>query len=59
MPEAHEHLKLTNADFLSAGNDVVHAMKNKGVGEEEIQEVICMLVGLREAVVIEEDKELE
>ena len=56
MVAAHAHLKLTNADFLSAGGDVVQAMKNKGCGEEEIQEIVCTLVSLREYVVIDSDK---
>jgi hemoglobin len=59
MVDAHTHLKLTNADFLSAGSDVMQAMKNKGCGEDETQEVICTLVSLRAAVVIESDKVLQ
>lgn len=59
MPDAHAHLKLTNADFLAAGGDVIQAMKNLGYGEEETQEMVCILVGLRAAVVVEEDKALQ
>jgi hemoglobin len=56
MVEAHAHLKLTNADFLSAGHDVMQGMKNKGCNEAEINEVICMFVSLRDQVVIDSDK---
>lgn len=56
MVKAHAHLKLTNADFLSAGVDVMQAMKNKGCQQTEINEVICMLVSLRDQVVIDADK---
>ena len=34
MVSAHEHLKLTDADFLSAGGDIVKAMKSFDYGEE-------------------------
>jgi len=56
MPDAHKHLKLTNADFLSAGSDVMKAGKKLGVGENEVQEFICVLVSLRAATVVDEDK---
>ncbi len=59
MVEAHAHLKLTNADFLSAGQDVMQGMKNKGCNEAEINEVICMFVSLRDQVVIDSDKVVE
>ena len=39
MVDAHSHMKMTNADFLSAGGDVMKAMKNLGYGEEETNEV--------------------
>lgn len=58
MVDAHAHLKLTNADFLSAGHDVMQGMKNMGCKEAEINEVICMFVSLRDQVVIDSDKEL-
>jgi hemoglobin len=59
IPDAHGHLKLTNSDFMSAGGDVVQAMKNLEYGEEEIQEVVCVLVGLRASVVVDGDKEIQ
>ena len=59
MTDAHAHLKLTNADFLSAGGDVMQAMKNKGCEQPEINEVVCMLVSLRSEVVIDSDKNVD
>jgi len=59
MPDAHKHLELTNADFLSAGGDVMQAMQNMEYGEEEIEDMVCVLVSLRAAVVIESDKVLD
>lgn len=59
LAESHAHLKLTNADFLSAGHDVMQGMKNMGCKEAEINELICMFVSLRDQVVIDSDKELD
>lgn len=53
LPASHAHLRLTDADFLSAGNDVGAAMKHLGYGQEEIEEVICILVSLKDQVVFE------
>jgi len=58
LNDSHEHLKLSNADFLAAGSDVILAMKNLEYGQNEIDEMVCILVSLRHHVVIEEDKEL-
>ena len=49
---SHARLKLTNADFMAAGSDVMTAMKNLGHGQEEIDEVVCALVGLIDQVVL-------
>ena len=51
LPSSHVHLKLTDADFLSAGGDVMQAMKNLEHGQEEIEEVVCILVSLKDQVV--------
>jgi hemoglobin len=51
MPTSHAHLELSKADFLSAGNDVGMAMKNKGYGEEETQEFVCILVSMKDLVI--------
>lgn len=53
MPASHANLKLTDADFLSAGGDIVTAMKTMGYGENEIQEMVCILVSLKDQVVFE------
>lgn len=58
LTESHVALKLTNADFLSAGGDVIQAMKNMEYGQEEIDEMVCIFVGLRPMVVIPDDVEL-
>lgn len=58
MESAHAHLQLTNADFVAAGGDVMQAMRTKGCGEEEIQEVVCALVSFRAQVVIESERAL-
>jgi hemoglobin len=51
MSSAHAHLELSSADFLSAGGDVTQAMKNKGYGEEETQEFLCILVSMKDLVI--------
>jgi hemoglobin len=53
LPSSHAHLKLTDADFLSAGSDVALAMKNLEYGQEEIDEMLCILVSLKSQVVFE------
>ncbi|MFT5232238.1 MAG: hemoglobin [Candidatus Krumholzibacteriia bacterium] len=51
MTDSHAHLKLTDADFLAAGRDVVAGMKAAEYGEEEIQEFMCVFVSLKDQVV--------
>lgn len=53
LPSSHETLHLTDGDFLSAGNDIVTAMQTKGYGQNEIDEVVCILVALKDQVVFE------
>ena len=48
MPAAHQHLHLTDADFVSAGGDIVTAMQSLDYGQEEIDEVVCILVSLKD-----------
>ena len=52
MVSAHENLHLTDADFVAAGGDIVKAMQSFDYGEEEIQEVMCILVSLKDQVVL-------
>jgi len=53
MPASHAHLQLTDADFLSAGGDIVKAMQTMGYGQDEIDEFLCILVSLKGQVVFE------
>jgi len=55
LTESHEHMKLTNALFLSAGGDVVQGMKNTGMGEDEINEMMCIFMALRSQVVMSDE----
>ena len=52
MTESHAHMHLTDADFLAAGRDIVAGMNAAGYGEEEIQEFMCILVSLKDQVVL-------
>jgi len=52
MTASHAHLKLTDADFLAAGGDIIAAMKSLGHGQNEIDEVLCILVSLKDQVVL-------
>ncbi|MBC8425274.1 group 1 truncated hemoglobin [bacterium] len=51
MPSSHAHLELTDAHFLAAGSDVMKGMKSMEYGQEEIDEIICILVSLKDQVV--------
>ena len=51
MVSAHAHLEITDEHFLAAGGDVQAAMAAAGVGENEIQEVMCMFASLHGEVV--------
>ena len=42
MPTSHAHLGLTDADFLSAGGDIVKAMQSMEYSQDEIDEVVCL-----------------
>jgi len=52
---SHKDMHLTNATFMAAGADVMQAMKNMGAGENEIEEMICMFIALRDQVVLPEE----
>jgi hypothetical protein len=51
MVEAHAHLAINDEYFLSAGGDVQAALEAAGVGEGEIQEVMCLFASLHGDVV--------
>lgn len=53
LTDSHRKLKLTNAEFMAAGGDVMQAMKNLKYEENEINDVVCAFVGLRPMVVLE------
>ncbi len=55
LTASHAHMKLTNADFMAAGGDIVQAMKNLEYGENEINELVCAFVSLRDQVVVTPD----
>jgi hemoglobin len=57
LTTSHRSMKLTNADFVSAGGDIVQAMKNLKYEPPEIDEVVCILVQLRPLVVLSGAKE--
>ena len=59
LTESHKHLELTNADFLAAGMDVMQAMKNLEYGQNEIDEMVCAFVALRDQVVLPEGEAKE
>jgi hypothetical protein len=52
MPTAHARLHLTDADFLAAGGDIVKAMQYMEYGQDEIDEFVCILVSLKDQVVL-------
>lgn len=52
MPSSHKRFKLTDTDFLQAGGDIVQAMKNVGYGQPEIDEFVCILVSMKDLVVM-------
>ncbi len=55
LPDSHRHMKLTNADFMAAGADMIQTMKNLEYGQNEIDEVVCALVALRPMVVLTDE----
>ena len=52
LTTTHAAMKLTNADFLAAGQDLVQAMQSLGHGQNEIDEIMCALLSMREQVVL-------
>ena len=53
LHSSHVDMHLTDADFLSAGGDIITAMKTLGHGQEEIDEVVCIFVSLKDQVITE------
>ena len=50
MPTVHAGMNITEEEFLSTGGDVVAAMHSMEYGQEEIDEVVCILVSLKDQV---------
>jgi len=55
----HARMGITNRDFVVAGKDIVQAMTNLGYGPNEIDEMVCTLVSLRDQVVREDQVALK
>lgn len=51
MKSSHAHLELTDADFLSAGGDIVKSMKSMEYEQNEINDFLCILVSMKDQVV--------
>jgi truncated hemoglobin YjbI len=51
MTNAHANLKITEADYNSSNDDLLEALEENGVGEEEQREVIAILDTLKGHVI--------
>lgn len=51
LPDSHAHLDLTDADFLAAGGDIIKGMQSLKYGQEEIDELVCIFVSLKDQVI--------
>jgi len=51
MLTIHKDMAITNEHFLAAGADAQMVMKEMGLGENEIQEMVCSLVAMVPQVV--------
>ena len=51
MTTIHKNMGITSAHFLAAGADAQMVMKEMGLGENEIQEMVCSLVAMVPQVV--------
>ena len=52
MKTAHADLGITNEKFLAAGGDVATGMAAMGFGAEETEEFICILVSMKDEVIV-------
>ena len=53
LEDSHAPLHFDDADFLSAGGDIVKAMNTMEYGQEEIDEFMCILMSMKDQVVFE------
>lgn len=51
LPDSHAELNITDAHFLTAGADIMQSMNNLKYGQNEADEVLCILVSLKDQVV--------
>ena len=51
MVSAHAHLNMTDVHFMAAGEQIIRTLKKYGVGDPEIQEVICAIVAHHDDVI--------
>lgn len=51
LPDSHRNLGITDQMFASGGGDLVEAMKVRGYGPEETQDLLCLIFSLRRQVV--------
>lgn len=51
MASAHANHKITEADYNSSNNDLLEALEENGVGEQEKREVIAILDTLKGQVI--------
>lgn len=52
MLTAHTGLNIKEEDFQIANNDTIQALKENGIGEEEINEVITILDSMKSDVIL-------
>ena len=55
IEELHADMNITPELFMEAGKDFQIAMSDRGIGENEAQEVLCALVSLRDLVMANDE----
>ena len=51
MKDGHAHLKLTHEMFLAAGGDIMEALAEFKVPENETQEFMCIILSFKDDVI--------
>ena len=51
LSETHEHLNISNTQWLAGGTDFAEAMRNVGASEEDIVDTSCFMSELRPHIV--------
>lgn len=57
LAQSHAHLHITDEQFMAGGTDFSQAMKNRGYGDDEINDTGCFLVGLHDQIVLTNGRE--